>query len=105
MPFTAVKLTDDFWAPKIKINKEVTVPIAFGYCESTGRVKNFEVAGGLTEGDSFIGTYPFDDSDVYKIIEGAAFSLQTYPDPELEAYVDSLVYKIGMAQEDVQTSA
>ena len=98
--FTSVKMTDDFWAPKIKINKEVTIPIAFGYCESTGRVKNFEVAGGLTEGDRFIGTYPFDDSDVYKIIEGAGFSLQTYPDPKLEAYVDSLIYKISMAQED-----
>ena len=100
VPFTSVMMTDDFWAPKIKINKEVTIPIAFGFCESTGRVKNFEVAGGLTEGDRFIGTYPFDDSDVYKIIEGAGFSLQTYPDPELEAYVDSLIYKIGMAQEE-----
>ncbi|MEZ5012235.1 MAG: hypothetical protein R2744_11945 [Bacteroidales bacterium] len=42
-------------------------------------MKNFEIAGGLTEGDHFIGSYPFDDSDVYKIIEGAAFSLQTFP--------------------------
>ena len=93
-------MTDNFWAPKIEINKEVTIPIAFGYCESTGRVKNFEIAGGLTEGDRFIGSYPFDDSDVYKIIEGAAFTLHTVPDPELEAYCDSLIYKIGMAQED-----
>lgn len=100
VPFTSVKVTDNFWAPKIRINHEVTIPIAFGYCESTGRVKNFEIAGGLAEGDRFIGSYPFDDSDVYKIIEGAGFSLQTFPDPELEAYVDSLIYKIGMAQED-----
>jgi DUF1680 family protein len=100
VPFTEVRMTDNFWAPKIEINKEVTIPIAFGYCESTGRVKNFEIAGGLAEGDRFLTTYPFDDSDVYKIIEGAAFTLHTVPDPELEAYVDSLIYKIGMAQED-----
>jgi DUF1680 family protein len=97
--FTAVKMTDSFWAPRILKNHEVTIPIAFGYCESTGRVKNFEIAGGLDTG-AFKTIYPFDDSDVTKIIEGAAYSLQTYPDPELEAYVDSLIWKIGLAQED-----
>lgn len=100
VPFTEVNLTDQFWAPKIKINKEVTIPIAFGYCESTGRVKNFEIAGGLSEGDSFLTTYPFDDSDVYKIIEGAAYTLHSVPDLKLEAYCDTLIYKIGMAQEE-----
>ena len=99
VPFTAVKMTDSFWAPRILKNHEVTIPIAFGYCESTGRVKNFEIAGGLDTG-AFKTIYPFDDSDVTKIIEGAAYSLQTYPDPELEAYVDSLIWKIGLAQED-----
>ncbi len=99
VPFTSVKMTDNFWAPRIKMNHEVTIPIAFGYCESTGRVKNFEIAGGLDTG-AFQTIYPFDDSDVTKIIEGAAYSLQTYPDPVLEAYVDSLIWKIGLAQED-----
>jgi len=99
VPFTSVKMTDSFWAPRIAKNHEVTIPIAFGYCESTGRVKNFEIAGGLDTG-AFQTIYPFDDSDVTKIIEGAAYSLQTYPDPELEAYVDSLIWKIGLAQED-----
>ncbi|HUX58194.1 MAG TPA: beta-L-arabinofuranosidase domain-containing protein [Bacteroidales bacterium] len=99
VPFTAVKLTDNFWAPRIKKNATVTIPIAFGYCESTGRVKNFEIAGGLDTG-KFQTIYPFDDSDVYKIIEGASFSLQTYPDPKLEAYLDTLIWKIGLAQED-----
>jgi len=99
VPFTSVKMTDNFWAPRIKKNHEVTIPIAFGYCESTGRVKNFEIAGGLDTG-AFRTIYPFDDSDVTKIIEGAAYSLQTYPDPALEAYVDSLIWKIGLAQED-----
>lgn len=99
VPFTSVKMTDSFWGPRIKKNHEVTIPIAFGYCESTGRVKNFEIAGGLDTG-AFKTIYPFDDSDVTKIIEGAAYSLQTYPDPVLEAYVDSLIWKIGLAQED-----
>ncbi len=98
VPFTSVKLTDNFWSPRIKRNATVTIPIAFGYCESTGRVKNFEIAAGLDTG-KFQTIYPFDDSDVFKIIEGASYSLQTYPDPKLEAYLDTLIYKIGMAQE------
>ncbi len=98
VPFTSVKMTDDFWAPRIKKNYEVTIPIAFGYCESTGRVRNYEIAGGLDAG-AFQTIYPFDDSDVTKIIEGASYSLQTYPDPKLEAYIDTLIYKIGLAQE------
>lgn len=99
VPFTSVKLTDNFWAPRIKKNASVTIPIAFSYCESTGRVKNFEIAGELDTG-KFQTIYPFDDSDVFKIIEGASFSLQTFPDPELEAYLDTLIYKIGLAQEE-----
>jgi len=99
VPFTSVKLTDNFWAPRIKKNASITIPIAFGYCESTGRVKNFEIAGGLDTG-RFLTIYPFDDSDVFKIIEGASYSLQTYPDPKLDAYLDTLIWKIGLAQED-----
>jgi DUF1680 family protein len=98
VPFTKVKLTDNFWAPRIKKNAEVTIPIAFGYCESTGRVKNFEIAAGLDTG-KFQTIYPFDDSDVFKIIEGASYSLQTFPDPKLETYLDTLIWKIGLAQE------
>lgn len=99
VPFTSVKLTDNFWAPRIKKNATVTIPIAFSYCESSGRVKNFEIAGGLDTG-TFKTIYPFDDSDVFKIIEGASYSLQTYPDPKLDAYLDTLIWKIGLAQED-----
>lgn len=99
VPFTSVKLTDNFWSPRIKKNATVTIPIAFGYCESTGRVKNFGIAGGLDTG-KFQTIYPFDDSDVFKIIEGASYSLQTYPDPKLEVYLDTLIWKIGLAQED-----
>jgi DUF1680 family protein len=99
VPFTSVKLTDDFWAPRIMKNAGVTIPIAFSYCESSGRIKNFEIAGGIDTG-SFQTLYPFDDSDVFKIIEGASYSLQTFPDPKLEGYLDTLIWKIGLAQED-----
>jgi len=96
--FTAVKVNDNFWAPRIKKNHEVTIPIAFKQCEITGRIKNFKIAGKLEKG-SFSSLYPFDDSDVYKIIEGASYSLQTFPDRNLEAYLDTLIGNIGLAQE------
>lgn len=98
VPFTSVKLTDNFWAPRIKRNAEITIPIAFSFCESTGRVKNFDIAAGRDTG-KFQTIYPFDDSDVYKIIEGASYSLQSYPDPKLDVYLDSLIFRIGKAQE------
>lgn len=98
VPFTSVRLTDDFWAPRIRKNADVTIPIAFGYCATTGRIRNFEIAAKLDTG-RFLTIYPFDDSDVYKIIEGASYSLQTNPDPKLEAFLDTLIWKIGKAQE------
>jgi len=96
--FNQVKLEDAFWAPRVKLNAELTIPYAFKQSEETGRIKNFDIAGG-TETGSFCSIYPFDDSDVYKIIEGAAYSLQTVPDPKLDAYLDSLIAKIAKAQE------
>lgn len=99
VPFTDVKVTDNFWAPRIKTNHDITIPIAIEQSTITGRIKNFEIAGGMTEGE-FCSTYPFDDSDVFKIIEGASYSLQTYPDPVLEAKLDTLIEKIGAAQEE-----
>lgn len=98
VPFTSVHLTDQFWAPKLEINQEVTIPIAIEQSTITGRIKNFEIAGGLESG-SFCSEYPFDDSDIYKIIEAASYSLQNHPDPALEARIDTLIYKIGLAQE------
>ena len=96
--FTNVKLTDHFWAPRIQLNQEVTIPIAIQQCYKTGRVENFKIAGKLAKG-KFQSEYPFDDSDVYKIIEGASYSLQTNPDPFLEKRIDTLIYYIGLAQE------
>jgi len=98
VPFTAVKLNDGFWAPRIKRNHEVTIPIAIEQCYKTGRVDNFLFAAGLKEG-KFCTDYPFDDTDIYKIIEGASYSIQTFPDKELEAKIDTLIEYIGKAQE------
>ncbi|MEK7257635.1 MAG: beta-L-arabinofuranosidase domain-containing protein, partial [Bacteroidota bacterium] len=98
VPFTQVKLTDQFWLPRLKTVQDKTISYTFDQCEKTGRVKNFEIAGGSATG-SFCGVYAFDDSDVYKIIEGAAYSLQTQSNPKLEAYVEDLIKKIAAAQE------
>lgn len=98
VPFTSVKITDHFWAPRIKTNHEVTIPIAIEQSRISGRIKNFEIAGGMAEG-TFCSVYPFDDTDIYKIIEAASYSLQTFPDARLEAVLDTLISKIGAAQE------
>ncbi|MDZ7739562.1 MAG: glycoside hydrolase family 127 protein [Bacteroidales bacterium] len=90
VPFTSVTVTDNFWAPRLESNRRATIPIAIEQSEITGRIKNFEVAAGMVQGE-FCSEYPFDDSDVFKIIEGASYSLQTYPDPELEALLDTLL--------------
>ena len=102
VPFTDVQLTDAFWAPRLDTNRKVTIPHNFKQSEETGRVKNFELAGaaiaGATDG-KFCSRFPFDDSDVYKVIEAASYALATHPDPELEKYVDGLAAQIAVAQE------
>lgn len=97
-PFTSVTIKDNFWQQRLETNREVTIPFTFEKSEETGRIRNFERAGGLLEGD-FEGTY-FNDSDVYKIIEGASYSLQAHPDQKLEKFLDKLIYKIAEAQEE-----
>ncbi|MGA8581984.1 MAG: beta-L-arabinofuranosidase domain-containing protein, partial [Bryobacteraceae bacterium] len=104
VPFTAVHLNDVFWAPRIETNRKVTIPYAFQQCEDTGRVANFVHAaealrGQISDKDRKIPRYPFDDTDIYKVIEGASYTLSVKPDPALESYVDSLIVKVGAAQE------
>ena len=98
VPFTNVHFSDDFWAPRIETIRSVTVPFAFHKCEETHRIDNFAVAGKLMEG-KFNSPYPFDDSDVYKIMEGAAYLLAVKEDKALDMYMDSLIHLIGAAQE------
>ncbi len=116
VPFTSVKVTDNFWGQRLKASREVTIPLAFSKCEETGRYDNFtrsalmmelqknpalkdtpqyaEVAKGVK-----IGGYSFDDTDVYKTIEGASYLLQTYPDEKLKRYIDSVLVIVASAQE------
>ena len=96
--FTQVKFTDNFWAPKIKVNKEVTIPVGFRKSEEEGRIDNFKIAGKLKKG-KFASIYPFDDTDVYKMIEAASYSLQVSPDPKLDSYIDTVIEYIAAAQE------
>ncbi|MDR2863378.1 MAG: glycoside hydrolase family 127 protein [Puniceicoccales bacterium] len=96
-PLTQVSILDGFWLPRFETNRTVTVWTDFKRSEETGRVSNFARAGKLEQGP-FVGIY-FNDSDVYKIIEGAAYTLATKPDPKLDAYLDALIVKIAAAQE------
>ena len=98
VPFTDVKVSDTFWGQRLKASREVTIPLAFSKCEETGRYDNFVRA---TKPDStyHVGGFPFDDTDVYKTIEGASYLLQTYPDAALEAYIDSVLVVVAAAQE------
>ncbi len=103
VPFTQVQLKDKFWAPKIEINRTVSIPFAFQKCEENGRVDNFERAAKALRGEDFANKkpppYPFDDTDIYKVLEGASYSLSVHPDPKLDAYLDGLIVKIAAAQE------
>jgi len=97
VPFTAVKITDGFWAPRIETNRVVTIPAIFSKCEETGRIDNFAIAGGLMKG-AYKGER-YNDTDVYKTIESASYSLMVRPDAELDRYLDGVIAKIAAAQE------
>lgn len=112
VPFTAVKIAPNtFWGDRIQAAREVTIPLAFSKCETEHRFKNFEMAAytlqhpdhpGLQTPEwdvsKFMG-FAFDDTDVYKTIEGASYVLQTFPDAKLEAYIDSVLDVVAAAQE------
>lgn len=97
--FTQVQLTDGFWKPKIEVNATVTIPYILEMCREHGRIDNFlKAAGKMPAGDKLT-VYPFDDTDIYKLIEGASYSLQTTPNPLLDRQLDTLIQIIGDAQE------
>ncbi len=72
VPFTSVKVTDTFWGQRLKASREVTIPLAFSKCEETGRYQNFVKAAHPSESYKVEG-FSFDDTDVYKTIEGASY--------------------------------
>lgn len=98
VPFTSVKVTDSFWGQRLQASREVTIPLAFSKCEETGRYENFIKAAHPSDTYKVEG-FSFDDTDVYKTIEGASYSLQTYPDKKLQKYIDSILVIVAGAQE------
>ncbi len=98
VPFTATHVSGGFWKQRLDACRDVTIPLAFSKCEESGRYANFVKAANPC--DTFkIGGFPFDDTDVYKTIEGASYLLQTYPDKRLESYIDSVLAIVAKAQE------
>lgn len=93
-----VVISDSFWLPKIKVIQDSTIRYAFEKCAAEGRMENFLIAGGVKKGKT-LGKMPFDDTDLYKIIEGASYSLISEPNPALDAYMDSVINIIKTGQE------
>lgn len=99
VPFTSVKLQQStFWGQRLLAARDVTVPLAFSKCESEGRYKNFIQCQNPSP-DYPPSGFSFDDTDVYKTIEGASYLMQTFPDKKLKAYIDSVLDFVGKAQE------
>ena len=97
IPFQSVKIASSFWTPVIETVATATVRVCLDKCEETGRLDNFRKAAGRMEGP-FCGIY-YDDSDVYKVLEGAAYCLKLHPDAETEARVDGIIDDICAAQQ------
>jgi hypothetical protein len=97
VPASAVTIDDGFWAPKLETNRKVTIPYILKQNEDTGRVANFERAAGKKSGP-YEGRR-FNDTDTYKIIEAASYSLALVPDPQLSLKLDRLIELIAESQE------
>src|SRR3954451_865592 len=93
-----VKVTDGFWANRIKVVREKTIAHNFQQCDIHGRFRNFDRAAGKLDGP-IEGKFYFDDSDPYKVIEGAAYVLMQQRDPELEKQIDDIVVRVAAAQQ------
>src|SRR3569833_589981 len=72
VPFTSVHVNDNFWEPKMEVNAAVTIPYVLAQCRANGRVDNFLRAAKKLDGDK-LSEFPFDDTDIYKLIEGASY--------------------------------
>mgnify|MGYP000870936434 CR=1 FL=1 len=108
VPFTAVRITGGFWQQRQAENLATTVPYAIRQCEDTGRLRNFDLAaetlrrraaGETSFQNKPVTIYPFDDSDVYKVMEGIAYALHVRRDPALEARLDGWIAHVVAAQE------
>ena len=108
VPFTQVRFTSGLLAERQEVNRKVTIPFALQQCLESGRLKNFDLAaetmkrraaGETTFQNRPASSLPFDDTDIYKFLEGASYSLQTNPDPELKAKMEDIIQHVKAAQE------
>src|SRR5207302_2915738 len=97
VPLTAVRITDSFWRPRLDTNRTVTIPHIMRQNELTGRVDNFLKAAHKLDGPYQGQRY--NDTDVYKVIEAASYSLAAVRDPAIERKLDELIAIIDAAQE------
>ncbi len=102
--FTDVTIIGEFWADRIETNRSVTIPTSFQKCEESGRMDNFERAARVLKGDESLTDrqvrgLSFDDTDPYKVLEGASFGLSVKSEPEMDKYLDDLIALIASAQE------
>ena len=100
--FSHVRLSDNFWLPRMQQNQAITIPVALQQCYDTRRVLNFQKAAAILRGENigyFDTEYTFDDTDIYKILEGMAYSVQVTPNEELDRKMDELIELIASAQE------
>jgi DUF1680 family protein len=97
LPFSAVHLEDAFWGPRLATNRTHTVEANLRQCEATGRINNFAVTAGLAKGKHQGQLY--NDSDVYKVLEGIAYALTGRRDPGLEKRADRIIDLIAAAQQ------
>jgi DUF1680 family protein len=97
VPFQDVHIKDAFWGPRIKANQQATIEANLHQCEITGRIKNFAIAGKLESGQHQ--GFLYNDSDLYKVIEGIGYTLAGKRDPDLEKRTDAMIDKIAAAQQ------
>jgi hypothetical protein len=108
VPFTAVSFTEGLWHDRQETNNKVTLPFALRQLETSKRLANFDLAaetmkrraaGEKTFQNQPVTEYPFDDSDVYKVLEGAAFCLSVRPDQAVQKQLEGIITRVAAAQE------
>lgn len=95
--FGEVKLTDNFWVPKIVQLQDVTLPLLFDIAERQGKLDNFRIIAGRKQGK--LRLYNAPDSDVYKLLEAAGYSFATRENKKLQQRTDSIIDDIVAAQD------
>ena len=101
VPVGNVRLSDAFLAPRLRVNRETTIPSQYAHLEETNRLRNFRRAAGAFDGP-FDGIY-FNDSDVYKWLEAASWAIAANPDDpagDLLGMVDTAIGLIEGAQDE-----